>query len=213
MIQVFLVDDHPVVRAGVRFILERSGEVAVVGEAISGEEALEKLAKTETEADIAILDLSLPGIDGIACARRLKKLRPNLKLLALSMHEEAEYAERFLAAGGSGYLGKSSIEYKLMDAVKALARGEHYVPQDLLYAMIQHRQERPGPTPEVLTQRERSVVQGIAMGMTYKQIAAELELSEKTVATYRERAALKLGLGSRAALTRWALKVGLLEGD
>ena len=209
MIRVFLVDDHPVVRAGVRYILERSGEVQVVGEASSGEEALKKLA--DAKADVAVLDISLPDIDGIACARRLRKLRPELKLLALSMHEEAEYAERFLAAGGSGYLPKSSIEVALLDAVRALARGEHYVPPELLYAILQHREAAPTPGPEVLTERERAVIQGIAEGLSYRQIAKRLGISEKTVATYRERAATKLGLTSRAALTRWAVKHRLVE--
>ena len=209
MIRVFLVDDHPVVRAGVRYVLERSEEVRVVGEAGCGKEALDNI--NPNEVDIVVLDISLPDVDGISCARQLSERHKGLKLLALSMHEEAEYAEGFLAAGGSGYLGKSSIEYELLDAVKALARGEHYVPQDLLYAMIQNQQKAPLPTPEALTDRELSVVRGIAMGKTYKQIARELDLSEKTVATYRERAATKLGLNSRAALTRWALKVGLVE--
>ncbi len=211
MIRVFLVDDHPVVRAGVRFILERSQAIQVVGEASTGKEALEKI--DAAAVDVVVLDISLPDIDGIACAEKLAKKHPSLKLLALSMHEEPEYAERFLAAGGAGYLGKSSIEYELVDAVKALARGEHFVPQSLLYAMIQNKQKNPLPEPELLTERERSVVRGIARGLTYKQIARELGISEKTVATYRERAAAKLGLASRAALTRWALKVGLLDGE
>ncbi len=211
MIRVFLVDDHPVVRAGVRFILERSDEVAVVGEASSGQEALEKLA--DTEADVVILDISLPDVDGIACARRLSEHRPDLRLLALSMHEEAEYAERFLAAGGAGYLPKSSIEVALLDAVRALARGEHYVPPELLYAIVKHQEKASAPGPEALTEREREVVRGIAEGLTYRQIAERLGIGEKTVATYRERAATKLGLTSRAALTRWAVAHGLLDPE
>lgn len=205
MIQVFLVDDHPVVRAGIRFLLQ--GKVEIVGEAETGQEALLKIPQARPQ--VVILDIALPDMDGIQVAERLKALYPEAQLLALSMYAEPEYAERFLQAGGSGYLPKDVIEQELEDAVLAVARGEHYLPQNLLYRMIQAQTVRK-PGPEVLTERELMVVRYLAQGLSYKEIAEAMGISEKTVATYRERAAEKLGLRSRAELVRWAVEEKLV---
>ncbi|BAW02502.1 LuxR family transcriptional regulator [Thermus thermophilus] len=205
MIRVFLVDDHPVVRAGIRFLLQ--GKVEVVGEAETGKEALERIPKANP--DVAVLDIALPDMDGIRLAEALKEACPGVRLLALSMYAEPEYAERFLQAGGAGYLPKDAAEEELLDAVKAVARGEFYVPQGLLYRMIRSQTERR-PGPEVLTERELAVVRCLAQGCSYKEIGERMGISEKTVATYRERAAEKLGLRSRAELVRWALEHGLV---
>ncbi|BCZ87392.1 DNA-binding response regulator [Thermus thermophilus] len=205
MIQVFLVDDHPVVRAGIRYLLQ--GKVEIVGEAETGQEALLKIPQARPQ--VVILDIALPDMDGIQVAERLKALYPEAQLLALSMYAEPEYAERFLQAGGSGYLPKDVIEQELEDAVLAVARGEHYLPQNLLYRMIQAQTVRK-PGPEVLTERELMVVRYLAQGLSYKEIAEAMGISEKTVATYRERAAEKLGLRSRAELVRWAVEEKLV---
>lgn len=205
MTRVFLVDDHPVVRAGVRYLLQ--GHVEVVGEAESGTEALSRIP--EAKPDVVVLDIALPDMDGIQVAERLCALLPKVRLLALSMYAEPEYAERFLQAGGSGYLPKDAVERELLDAVLAVARGEHYLPQDLLYRMIQAKANRR-PGPEVLTERELHVVRLLAQGLSYKEIATLLGISEKTVATHRERAGEKLGLRSRAELVRWALEEKLV---
>lgn len=206
MIRVFVVDDHPVVRAGVRYILEASGEVEVVGEASSAEEALERIPTANPE--IVLIDITLPGMDGIQLAQHLAGQKA--RLLALSMHEEPEHVEAFLQAGGSGYVTKSGLERELLDAVRALARGEHYLPHRLLYALIRQEAQTKEPGPEVLTPRELEVVHAIAQGLTYREIAEKMGISEKTVATHRERAAEKLGLKSRVDLARWATKHNLL---
>lgn len=206
MIRVFVVDDHPVVRAGVRYILEASGEVEVVGEASSAEEALERIPTANPE--IVLIDITLPGMDGIQLAQHLAGQKA--RLLALSMHEEPEHVEAFLQAGGSGYVTKSGLERELLDAVRALARGEHYLPHRLLYALIRQEVQTKEPGPEVLTPRELEVVRAIAQGLTYREIAERMGISEKTVATHRERAAEKLGLKSRVDLARWATKHNLL---
>jgi two-component system response regulator NreC len=207
VIRVFVVDDHPVVRTGVRFILEASGEVEVVGEAGSAEEALAKVEAARP--DLVLIDITLPGMSGVELARALKGKTP-ARLLALSMHEEPEYVEAFLEAGGSGYVTKSGLEKELLDAVRALARGEHYLPHRLLYDLIRQEARPEEAGPEVLTPRELEVVLAIAQGLTYREIAEKLGIAEKTVATYRERASEKLGLKSRVELARWAAKRELL---
>ncbi|AEB11108.1 response regulator [Marinithermus hydrothermalis] len=207
MIRVFLVDDHPVVRAGIRFLLEAKGPVQVVGEAESGEEALEKIPLLKPE--VAVLDLSLPGMSGIETAKTLRTRAPEVRLVALSMHEDPEYVQSFFEAGGQGYVPKSAVEAELVDAVLAVVRGEYYAPARLL-SRVAREMANPHAREAKLTERELEVVRQIAEGKTYKEIAEHLGISEKTVATYRERAAEKLGLKTRAELVRWALERGLL---
>ncbi len=208
-VRVFLVDDHAIVRAGIRMLLESQENITIVGEAESAEEALQKAAASQ--ADIIITDLTLPAMSGIELTRALKESLPQTRFIALSMHEEPEYVQSFLEAGGSGYVPKSSVETGLLDAVAAVARGEYYAPAKLLAELAK---EIASPDPyrnEKLTGRERQVVGYIAQGLTYKEIAVELSISEKTVATYRERAAEKLGIKTRAELVRWALEHNMLD--
>ncbi|ADI14900.1 response regulator [Truepera radiovictrix] len=207
--RLFLVDDHAVVRSGIRLLLEAHGGALVVGEADSGEAALERVP--ELAPDIVLLDLTLPGMNGIETARSLKARLPSVRLIALSMHEDPEYVRGFLEAGGNGYVPKSALETQLLDAIRAVSRGEYYAPARLLAELARDLSES-GPYRHVrLTERERSVLARIAQGCTYKEIAEELGISDKTVATYRERAAEKLGLKTRAELVRYALQHGLIE--
>ena len=208
-VRVFLVDDHAVVRAGIRMLLESKDSIDIVGEAESAEEALTKAPLLNP--DIVITDLTMPGMSGIELAKNLKENMNKTRFIALSMHEEPEYVQSFLEAGGSGYVPKSSVETGLLDAVAAVSRGEYYAPAKLL-ADLAKEIARPDPyRNEKLTSREREVVRYIAQGLTYKEIARELGISEKTVATYRERAAEKLGIKTRAELVRWALEHDMLE--
>ncbi len=207
--KLFLVDDHAVVRAGIRLLLEVHDNLEVVGEADSGEAALAKAPALAP--DIVLLDLTLPGMNGIETAEALKRTLPGTRLIALSMHEDPEYVRGFLVAGGSGYVPKSSLETGLLDAIGAVSRGEYYAPAKLLAELAR---ELSGPDPYrhvKLTEREREVLTKIASGCTYKEIAGQLGISDKTVSTYRERAAEKLGLKTRAELVRYALQQGLLE--
>ncbi len=208
-VRIFVVDDHAIVRAGVTMLLRAQDGFEVVGEAESGEEALERVA--DSGAQVVLLDLSLPGLSGIETARRLRTLAPEARLVALSMHEDPEYVQGFLEAGGSGYVPKSSVETQLNDAIRAVLRGEYHVPARLL-ADLAREMATPDPSKGVrLTGREHEVVRRIAYGSTYREIAGELGISEKTVATYRERASEKLGVRTRAELVRWAIEHGLLE--
>ncbi len=207
-LKVFLIDDHAVVRSGIRMLLE-SKNIEVVGEAESGEEALEKVP--QIAPDIVVCDLTLPGLSGIETTRALRPQVPATRFIALSMHEEPEYVQGFLEAGGSGYVPKSAVETQLLDAIAAVSRGEYYAPAKLLSELAKEMAE-PDPYRNVkLTHRELEVVEHIAHGRTYKEIAHVIGISEKTVATYRERAAEKLGLKTRAELVRWALEQNMLS--
>jgi DNA-binding NarL/FixJ family response regulator len=208
-IKLFLVDDHSVVRSGIRALLASKSNIEVVGEAENGEKALELIPTLKPQ--IVLLDISMPGLNGIEVAKRLKKALPDIRLIALSMHEDTEYVQSFLEAGGSGYVPKSSLETQLIDAIYAVSRGEYYAPGKLL-AELAREMAAPNPYRNAkLTEREMDVVKQVAQGRTYKEIAKVLNIGEKTVATYRERAAEKLGIKSRAELVRWALEHHLLE--
>jgi two-component system response regulator NreC len=208
-IKLFLIDDHSVVRSGLRSLLASKSNLEVVGEAENGERALELIPGAKPQ--IVLLDISMPGLNGIEVAKRLKAALPTIRLIALSMHEDPEYVQGFLEAGGSGYVPKSSLETQLVDAIYAVSRGEYYAPGKLLAELAR---EMAGPNPyknAKLTERELDVVKQVAQGRTYKEIAKALNIGEKTVATYRERAAEKLGVKSRAELVRWALEHHLLD--
>ncbi len=208
-IRLFIVDDHAIVRAGVRMLLNAQDSLEVVGEAESAEEALAVLP--EIGADVVLLDLSLPGMNGIEAVRGLRKRMPETRFIALSMHEDPEYVQGFLEAGGSGYVPKSSLEMQLVDAILAVSRGEYYAPARLLAELAREMATGDPYRNARLTQREHEVVRHIAHGSTYKEIAEALGISEKTVATYRERASEKLGVKTRAELVRWALEHNLLD--
>ena len=208
-VRLFLVDDHRIVRAGIRALLQAHDQLEVVGEADCGEDAVARVP--EKAPDVVLLDLSLPGMNGIATAGQLRRLVPSLRLVALSMHEDPEYVQGFLEAGGSGYVPKSAVETQLVDAIRAVMRGEFYAPPELL-AEVARLAGRPDPYKHArLTRRELEVVRRIAQGSTYREIAEALAISEKTVATYRERAAEKLGVRNRAGLVRWALERHLVD--
>ncbi|MFN4232732.1 MULTISPECIES: response regulator transcription factor [Thermus] len=209
MIRVVLVEDHVLVRSGLRHLLEARGPIRVVGEAGTGKEALALLE--EVEADVAILDISLPDCTGIELCHTLRGRFPGLKLLALSMHEDLEYVRGFLQAGGQGYVSKAAVDQELLDAVLAVARGERYLNPSLAMrlALEMVREEED---EEPLSPREEEVLRLLAQGLSHKEVAEALAISEKTVATYRERGMEKLGLKSRSELLRYAVKRGWLRG-
>jgi DNA-binding NarL/FixJ family response regulator len=205
MIRVVLVEDHLLVRSGLRHLLEARGPVRVVGEAGSCREALELLEKVQ--ADVAILDVSLPDGTGIALCQRLRERFPELRLLALSMHEDAEYVRGFLQAGGQGYVSKAAVDHELLDAVLAVARGERYLNPALAMRLAMEL-VRESAEEAPLSPREEEVLRLLAQGLSHKEVAEKLGISEKTVATYRERGMEKLGLASRSELLRYAARKG-----
>ena len=214
-IRVVLVDDHAIVRTGLRAVLGADPEIDVVGEAAGGNEAVGLLARTE--ADVVVMDLSMADGDGITATRAITAdPAQSARVLVLTMHAEEAYLEAVLEAGASGYLMKSTADRELVDAVRAVARGELWVQPSAARVLAQgarRREEQASDRTrfERLTDRERSVMQLIARGYTAPEIGEQLSISPKTVDTYKQRINDKLGLTHRADYVTLALKLGLLQ--
>ena len=212
MIRVLLVDDHQVVRAGLRALIEATGHVQVVGEASSGEEAVRK-AQT-LEPDVVIMDLAMPGRDGIQATRSIAALEFDTRVLVLTIHDEDEFLVPAMEAGAAGFLNKSVADTDLIGAIEAVARGHSYLPRRAA-ALIARRtkaelsKSSPGSVA-ALSERERSAIELYARGYSAKQAAKEMFVSPKTVEGYIARAKSKLGLKGRRDIVRFALEAGLL---
>jgi two-component system, NarL family, invasion response regulator UvrY len=208
MLRVLLVDDHAVVRKGMKAILEdRIGPVSVV-EAGGGEEALVALA---APFDVVVLDLAMPGRSGVDLLAEIKHRRPRLPVLIMSVHGEEQFALRMLRAGASGYLTKSAAPEQLAAAVVKVAGGGRYVSQELAERLADSVADGRSATPhEQLSDREFEVMRAIASGSSVSEIAAQMHLSVKTVSTYRTRLLQKMGMKSNAEITRYALQNGLV---
>jgi two-component system, NarL family, response regulator NreC len=210
-IRVMLVDDHAIVRAGLRAVLGAVPGMTVVGEANGGNAAVAQLANTP--ADVVVMDLSMADGDGISATRAITRDGGcGARVLVLTMHSEESYLEPVLAAGASGYLVKSTADRELVEAVRAVARGETWVRPAALAQGIRRRGECASERErfEKLTDREREVMQLIAEGYTAPQIGEQLSISPKTVDTYKQRVNDKLGLTTRADYVKMALRLGLL---
>ena len=204
MIRVLLADDHEIVRDGLKRILGASGDLQVAGEAASGDEALALIKSNDY--DVALLDMSMPGLSGIDLIKRLKIEKPGLKLLILSMHGEHQYAARALKAGASGYLTKDSAAEKLLGALRKVAAGGVHV-SDATAASLVATVRAPH---QKLTDREFEVLRLLAGGHSPTEIAARLHLSVKTVSTHKANVQGKLGLAGTADLVRYALEHKLI---
>jgi DNA-binding NarL/FixJ family response regulator len=206
-----LVDDHAIVRAGLRAVLGAVPGMTVVGEANGGHAAVAQLANTP--ADVVVMDLSMADGDGITATRAITRDGGcGARVLVLTMHSEESYLEPVLAAGASGYLVKSTADRELVEAVRAVARGETWVRPAALAQGTRRRGECASERErfEKLTDREREVMQLIAEGYTAPQIGEQLSISPKTVDTYKQRVNDKLGLTTRADYVKMALRLGLL---
>jgi DNA-binding NarL/FixJ family response regulator len=204
MIQILIVDDHAILRRGLREILEREFSDVSIGEAGTAEQALTQLG-SETW-DLVILDITMPGRSGVDVLRHLKAVRPRVPVLVLSMHPEDQYGKRVLKAGASGYMNKESAPEELIKAVRRLLSGGRYVSETLAetLAVDLGRDDRT-PAHERLSDREFEVLRKMASGKTVGQIAQELHLSVPTVSTYRARILEKMGMSNTAELIRYAL--------
>ena len=214
-IRVVLVDDHAIVRTGLKAVLGAAPEIEVVGEASGGVEATELL--TRTPADVVVMDVSMTGGDGITATRAITgRDGPTPRVLVLTMHSEEAYLEAVLEAGASGYLTKSTADRELVEAVRTVARGQVFVQPSAARVLAQgarRREEHASDRArfERLTDRERAVMQLIAEGYTAPEIGEQLTISPKTVDTYKQRINDKLGLTHRADYVKLALKLGLLQ--
>jgi DNA-binding NarL/FixJ family response regulator len=208
--RVLVADDHPLVRRGLRDLLLDHFPAAEIVEAGDAREALAAIA--EGSWQLALIDLNLPGRGGLDLLRDLKHLRSEIPLLVVSAHTEEEFALRALKLGAAGYVSKQSAPDVLVGAVKKVLSGGRYVSAAVAEKLAQAMAEGWSLTPhENLSLREMQVLQRIAGGRSVKEIAGELALSEKTIATYRSRISAKLGLGTNVELTRYAMQHGLTE--
>ena len=213
MIRILLVDDHALVRRGVRLILEQEPDLTVVGEAGDGAEALEALR--DVEVDLVVLDIAMPRMTGLQAAREIARRREPPKVLMLSMHDNEQYFFESLKVGASGYVLKSVADEDLVGAVRAAIRGEAFVYPGAMGALARDYLERlrrgeSVPTT-VLTEREDEVLKLIAEGRSSKEIAKALTISIKTVERHRANILAKLGMRDRTQLTRYAIRAGLIE--
>lgn len=209
-IRVFLLESHAVVRHGLRALFtERMPAVTVVGESDSGEEALRLVPRLGPS--IVLMELELSGMSVMHTLSALRETAPWIRSIAFSTVEDTERVRAFFDMGGSGYVPKRAPEIQLLDAVAAVARGEHYAPPRTLSELALGEDDATPSCQAKLTEREQETVRRVARGETYREIGAALNISGKTVATYRCRAADKLGLQSRAELVQWALRHDLVS--
>jgi two-component system response regulator NreC len=211
-IRLLLVDDHQIVRAGLRMLFLAESDMEIVGEVNSGEEALQ--AVSELKPDVVIMDVAMPGMSGIEATRRIKEASPDTAVLALTMHEGEQYFFEMLNAGAAGYIPKRAAPDDLVSAIRVVSQGEIFLYPTLAKFLVKdflHRAEAEGtPAGEGLTPREREVLTYIAEGYTNREIADELVISVKTVDRHRENTMRKLNLHSRVELVKYAIEKGLI---
>ncbi|RMG19732.1 MAG: DNA-binding response regulator [Bacteroidetes bacterium] len=206
MIRVFIVDDHPMVVAGIKDMLQHASSVQVVGEAHDGYRALELLA--HTEADVALLDINLPDLDGIALCRKLKSRQPALKIIGISTFRERSYITRMIAEGASGYLLKNASREELLRAIEQVHAGGMYMNMEV--ASVITRPASPSQLPPRLTSREKEVLQLIAEGFTNLEIAEKLFISPLTVDSHRKNLLAKFEAKNTAVLIKIAVELQLI---
>ena len=204
MIRILIADDHKIVRDGLKRILAATGDIEVAGEAAGGDEALALVRANDY--DVAVVDMSMPGLAGIDLVKRLRAEKPRLKLLVLSMHGEHQYAVRALKAGAQGYLTKDSASEQLLGAIRKVAAGGVHISEAAAAGLVA-QQKSPH---EALSDREFEVMRLLVEGLSPTAIGERLHLSVKTVSTHKSRILEKLGLGSTAELVRYAMEHKLL---
>jgi DNA-binding NarL/FixJ family response regulator len=209
--RVLIADDHGIVRSGLRLLLERQPDIEVIAEAADGAEAREIAVRERP--DLAILDVRMPKLTGLQVTRELKKQAPEVSVLILSMHDDERYLFEALKAGASGYVLKTQADTDLMEAIRAVERGEPFLTPAAQQALIKDVLERgrQSEDEDELTPREEEIVKLVAEAHTTRQIAEILHLSEKTVENHRGNAMRKLGMRDRVELVRYAIRRGLIE--
>jgi DNA-binding NarL/FixJ family response regulator len=206
-ITVLLVDDHPVVRQGYRGLLEESGRIAVVGEAATAAEALQLIGTVEP--DVTVMDISLPGISGIEAIRRILSQRPEARVLAFSMHDDAIFVRRAIDARAAGYVTKASAPRVLIEAVEAVAAGKRYLSHDVAQTLAL-AVSGDDSAHNKLSAREFEVLELLLQGCTLDDIARKLRVNQKTVANHQSSIKQKLGVTTAAQLFRAAMRLGLV---
>ena len=214
-VRVFLADDHPVVRGGLRALVDAQSDMEVVGEAGDGLATVQGVQ--ELRPDVALMDLSMPGLGGGEATERIRQTCPEVRILALTAHEDRGYLQLLLKAGASGYILKRAAAEDLVRAIRSVAAGDVYldpaVAGQLISGLVRRAPAGTQAPGADLSDREAEVLRLIAQGHAIKQIAADLEVSVKTIETYKARASEKMGLRSRADIVRYALRRGWLKSE
>jgi two-component system, NarL family, response regulator NreC len=213
-ISLLLVDDHQVVRTGLRMLLENQSDMVIVGEASSGEEAI--LLTNQFLPDVVIMDITLPDLSGIEATRRLKAAHPEIAVVALTIHEDEQHFFEMLQAGASGYVPKRAAPEDLVSAIHAAKAGEIYLYPSLAKALVSDylkREHSPQEAEELedLTAREEEVLELLTEGLSNEEIAERLVISKHTVARHRENLMKKLNLHNRSELVKYAIRKGLIS--
>ncbi len=216
-IRVLLTDDHAVLRAGLRVLLNNEADITVVGEAGDGQEALDAIASLQP--DVAVLDLMMPNVKGLDIIEKIVRDYPQTRILVLTMHTDTQYIRHVMKAGGSGYVLKSSADTELIEAIREIAAGNSYLTPEATEILVRDYREQDEGSDKtqsesglnLLSEREREVLVMTALGYSSREIGELLFISPKSVDTYRQRLMEKLNLQSRAELVQYALKNGLLE--
>ena len=211
MIKVLLADDHSIVRAGLRRIVEESGDMVVVAEAADGREAIGQVQ--DKRPDVAVIDISMPGLDGLEVIGRLSRRYPDLPVLVLTMHEEGQYVVRAIEAGAMGYVTKQSAPEQLVTAIRKVLDGGRYLTDEAAEALALRvaKGSKGRNLLDTLSMREMQVLRRLALGNTNREIAEAYGISVKTVDTYRSRLLKKLNLRNNAELSRFAIQNHLIE--
>jgi two-component system invasion response regulator UvrY len=210
VIRILISDDHAIVREGIKQILADTKDLVAAGEATNGHEVIEHVRREDW--DMVLLDLAMPGKDGLETLKEVKREKPKLPVLVLSIYPEEQYAVRALKAGASGYLTKESAPEELIAAIRRVSQGGKYISSSLAEKLASHLEvDADKPVHETLSDREYQVMLMIASGKTVKEIADEMCLSVKTVSTYRVRALSKMGMKNNSEFTYSAVKYGLIS--
>lgn len=213
-IRILIADDHTLVRSGLKLILAGQADFELVGEAATGDEAIARTK--ELIPDILLLDIGMPGLNGLDAARVIRRDFPGVRIVVLTMYDDEAYLQQFLQIGAAGYVLKQAADAELVSAIRAVQRGESFIQPSLTGQLIQLylKQSQPQPVAEAeageLSPRETEVLRLVALGYSAQQIGKELGVSASTVETHRGHIAEKLGLHGRAQLVRYALNAGLL---
>jgi two-component system response regulator NreC len=225
-IRLMLVDDHEVIRVGLKTFLQTQPDFEVVAEAGNGEDAIDRAM--ESHPDVILMDITMPGVDGMEATRRLRVLCPKCLVLALTVHDDKQYLMQMLAAGASGYITKQAAAEELVEAIHTIASGNVYLQPALARWLLEDYQrlsgQRASPRTvqseeadgrviglEILSLRERQVLEMVAQGVSNQDIGQRLELSHKTIARHRERIMKKLNMHSRTELVKFAIRTGLVQ--
>ena len=211
MITVLLADDHRIVREGLRRVLEDSNEIKVIAEAADGETAFDEAM--EKKPDVAVIDISMPGMDGLEVVTRMSSYCPDIPVLILTMHDEEQYVIRAIEAGAMGYVTKQSAPEQLVEAVKRINAGGRYLTEKASEALALRviRGNKDQSLTESLSMRELQVLRKLAIGNTNREIATSYNISVKTVDTYRARILKKLNIRNNKELSRYAIQNKLVE--